>query len=203
MVMALPSRICRITAAILAALLMNGIGAHADQRPAVTPTRDVDVVYQTVHTGQDGHDQVMSQRMRWNVSSSRLRVDPPTGGLYMIIEYRTHRLTAVRESERAIIEMSAGTATGMPGFDKAGSFRKAGSAAIAGLPCTEWDTRDSSGMATIICLTDDGVLLRATSGDHILVEAASVIYGPLSDAIFSVPIGYQRIGPPKPEASSP
>ncbi len=182
---------------------MSGIGAHAGERPATIPTRDVDVVYQTVHTSQDGHDQVMSQRMRWDVAIRKLRVDPPTGGLYMIIDYRTHRLTAVRESERAVIEMSAGTATGMPGLDKATSFRKVGSATIAGLPCTEWNTRDSSGMATIICLTDDGVLLRAVSGDHILVEAASVIYGPLSDTIFSVPDGYQHIGAPKPEASSP
>ncbi len=182
---------------------MSGIGAYAGERPATIPTRDVDVVYQTVHTGQDGHDQVMSQRMRWDVAIRKLRVDPPTGGLYMIIDYRTHRLTAVRESERAVIEMSAGTATGMPGLDKATSFQKVGSAAIAGLPCTQWNTRDSSGMATIICLTDDGVLLRATSGNHVLVEAASVIYGPLSDAIFSVPDGYQHIGAPKPEASSP
>lgn len=180
---------------VFVALWLSATPAAADQRPLTIPTRDVDVVYETARADRAGHEQVLSQRMRWDAALGRLRVDPPAAGLYMVLDYRSHRVLAVREASRSVLEMNAAGATATPGVAKGGSLTVVGHATIVGLPCREWSTRDSSGLPAIVCLTADGVLLRATSGDHILLQATSVRYGPMDAALFDAPPGYRRINP--------
>ena len=181
---------------VLATLCMAWAGAsHADGRPPTVPTRDVDVVYQTARSDRAGHEQVLSQRMRWNAALGRQRVDPPVSGVYMVLDYRSHRMMAVHDADRSVLELNAARATATPGLAKGAPLAAAGSATVAGLPCTEWSTRDSAGQPAIVCLTADGVLLRATSGNHVLIEATSVTYGKLDPALFDAPQGYRRIAP--------
>ena len=186
----MPSKLAAIAICLAAAA-----PAHADGHPPTVPTRDVDVIYQTARVDRAGHEQVLSQRMRWEAALGKLRVDPPAPGVYMVLDYHTHRLLAVREANRSVVELNATTATATPGIPKGGALAAVGSATVAGLPCTEWRTRDSAGQPAIVCLTADGVLLRATSGDHVLLEAISVTYGPMDAVLFDVPPGYKRITP--------
>ncbi len=189
--LAMPSR-----KLVLAALCLAWAAtARADGRPPTVPTRDVDVVYQTARSDRAGHEQVLSQRMRWDAGLGKLRVDPPVTGVYMVLDYRTHQMLAVHEADRSVLEVNAAAATATPGVGKGAALTAVGSATVAGLPCSEWSTRDSAGRPAIVCLTVDGVLLRATSGNHILLEATSVRYGPMSAALFDAPPGYKRIAP--------
>lgn len=168
--------------------------AGAADHPPTRPTRDVDVVYQTVRDIA-GHEQVLSQRTRWAVSLGKERVDPPTAGLYVLVDFRTRKLMAVHPAQREVTEVDAGAALDTPGTASGGNFTLAGTDTVAGLPCSLWSTRDASGQPAVICLTADGVLLRATSGDHVLVEATSVSYGAMDPALFDPPAGFKRRSP--------
>jgi hypothetical protein len=66
---------------------------------------------------------------------------------------------------------------------------------VAGVGCTDWETK-SGGPDTLLCLTDDGVLLRVQAGGHTLIEATAVTYAPEDGAIFTIPAEYARIAPP-------
>jgi hypothetical protein len=56
---------------------------------------------------------------------------------------------------------------------------------------------DAAGEPSRLCLTDDGVLLRARAGGRTLLSAETVRYGPLDAALFQPPAGYahQKLGP--------
>ncbi len=169
-------------------LLLAAGAAHAQDRPSLTPTRDVDVTYRMT---QGGH--ALQQRTRWQIAERRMRVDTPTPGVYMIVDYAARRMSMVSDADRGVVEVqaNAGPMPGQPG--QAGAdFVRQGAAQVAGLPCTEWRTVDSQGVATLACITADGVLLRAQQAGRVLVEAARVSYGAQDPAAFRVPDGYTR-----------
>lgn len=129
-----------------------------------------------------------------------MRVDTPTPGVYMIVDYATRRMSMVSDADRGVLELEA-KAGPLPGQAPAGSdtgFVRGGAAQVAGLACTEWRTVDSRGAATVACITADGVLLRAQQGGRVLAEAARVTYGPLDPGAFRVPEGYARANRPDP-----
>lgn len=181
-------------AALLAALTVTPAGAQAD-RPATLPTRDVDVTYRT-----GGGERAMSQRSRWSAAERKMRLDTPTPGVYAIVDYAAGTMAMVSDQSRGVLDLPAPTG-GLPGQGAAqgapGSapFTRRGSTQIAGLPCTEWETRDLGGQATLTCFTDDGVLLQARRGAQVLVQATRVTYGALDPAAFAVPPGYAHGAP--------
>ncbi len=181
---------------IRAVLLMAAFtpAALAAEHPPITPQRDVDVTYTTAAPQAGGP--ALTQRMRWSVSSFRLRVDPPTPGLYMIVDYRTKQMAVVKPADRAVLDVSTAS-PGLPGA-AAGDYSRRGVAQVAGLACTEWQTLDAGGHDTLLCLTDDGVMLRASQGGHVLLEATGVSYGPQDPAAFVPPDGYRHIAGPPP-----
>ena len=67
---------------------------------------------------------------------------------------------------------------------------RVGADTVAGLACTQWRTTDTRGEQTLACTTDDGVMLRATAGGRVLMEAVSVSYTPQDQAVFALPPGY-------------
>ncbi len=166
--------------------------ALAQEKPPITPLRDVDITYSMAQPIQGGPP--LTQRMRWSVTAGKLRVDPPSPGLYMIIDYRTKRLAVVKDSERAVLDMNA-SAPGLPGAASSASFTRGGADQVAGLACTNWQTTDASGRPTLICVTVDGVMLRASQDGHALLEAASVTFGAQDPAAFLPPDGYRHISP--------
>ena len=173
--------------ALLASLL--AAPALAADRPPTIPLRDVDVTYQVAQPVEGGP--ALSQRMRWSVAAGRLRVDPPTPGLFMIVDYPAKRMSVVKIADRAVLDLPT-AAPGLPGA-AAGAFAARDGAVVAGLACANWQTTDAAGQDTLLCLTPDGVMLRASQGGQILLEASTVQYGPQDPAAFKAPEGYRHV----------
>ncbi len=162
------------------ALLLASAPALAQDRPPRLPARDVDVTYRSGS---------IEQRWRFRAFDQKLRLDPPTPGVYMILDYAAHQMTMVNDSEQAVLDTPApATAPFGPGTTRRGTDE------VAGLRCTEWETGDSAGLPTLACFTQDGVMLRARRGAAVLVEAAHVSYAPLDAGLFVVPAGYRHHG---------
>ncbi len=159
--------------------------AAAAERPPTMPQRDVDVTYRLLQTSSQAP--ALMQRNRWSVSAGRLRVDPPTPGIYMIVDYRAKRMAVVKPADRAVLDVPSAD-PGLPG-----TYTQQGSGSVAGLPCTNWQTADAGGRDTVLCLTADGVMLRASHGEHVLLEAVAVSYGAQDPAAFIPPDGFQHV----------
>jgi hypothetical protein len=173
----------------LVALLLAGQahGAPGDE-PLLLPTHDVDVTYRST-----AGTQVLQQRMRWSVATQSMRIDPPTTGVYVIIDYLTRRMSVVHDQEKSVVDMAAPAGmANVPGSTPAGKFVRRGDAVVDGVDCREWDTTDRTGQPADICVTNDGVLLRAGAQGHPLVSAVNVQYGPQDPALFRVPADYAR-----------
>ncbi len=160
----------------------------------MTPTRDVDVVYMMVQADAPDGPRVVEERMRWAIAAGRLRIDPPTPGMWMVMDTRTRRMATVRDPERSVLEIDSPQA--MPGPAPGGAFQRGPDDSVAGLRCTEWRTKDVTGTPTLACITADGVLLRASAAGHVLVEALHVAYVAQDPAVFRIPEDYQRLTPP-------
>jgi hypothetical protein len=166
-----------------AALLVGAAG----QAPLVQPSRDVDVTYKVPVAG--GTDMAILQRLRYSAALHRQRVDLPTSGNWMVLDYVAHRMELVRDESHEIVDVPAPqTQTAAAGA----AFVKQGAAQVAGLDCTEWRTRDTRGQETLACYTQDGVLLRARNDSAVLMEAVDVKYATQGPEIFALPAGYSR-----------
>ena len=179
-----------MTRVVIAAWLLALLAApaRAADHPPIVPQRDVDVTYDV--TAPAGGP-AMTQRMRWSTAAGRLRVDPPTKGIYMIVDYRNKRLAVVKPEQQAVLDLP-GAGPGMPGA-AAGAYTRQGADQVAGLPCTVWQTADAAGQDTLLCLTADGVMLRASQGGRVLLQAASVTYAAQDPADFIPPDGFTHI----------
>ncbi len=178
---------------LAAALALLASPAKADAPPSVKPTRDVDVTYK-VPVGAGGNTVVM-QRLRFSAALHRQRVDLPTSGNWMMLDFATHRMAMVRDESHEIVDLPAPDSASLPAGGA--GFTRVGQASVAGLDCTEWRTRDSRGEETVACYTPDGVMLRARNDTHTLMEAVSVHYGALPEAAFTLPDGYSHQTPAK------
>ncbi len=189
-------------AALLAAALAVPPAVAQADRPATLPTRDVDVTYRA---GQG--DRTVSQRSRWSAATRKMRLDTPTPGVYAIVDYAAGTLAMVSDRSRGVLDMPV-PAGGLPGQAAPNAaFARRGDSQVAGLPCTEWETRDLGGQATLTCFTADGVLLQARHGAQVLVQATRVAYGVVDPAALAVPPGYAhevpRAAPSQPAPSQP
>ncbi len=162
--------------------------AWADAAPVVQPTRDVDVTYRVPVPG--GADASLLQRLRWSAATRRQRVDLPTSGNWMMLDFARHRMALVRDESREVVDLPSPQTA-----DQAGAgagYTRVGTDSVAGLACTQWRTVDTRGHETVACYTGDGVLLRAMAGDRVLMVAVHVAYGAVGDGVFEVPAGYAR-----------
>jgi len=125
----------------------------------------------------------MTERMRWQAATLRQRVDPPTDGLFIVIDYREGRMHTVRLSDRLVLDMAAPASGG-------GTYVRQGEDQVAGLACTDWEATATDGRRTVACITADGVMLRASAGGATLLSAMSVDYAQQDPALFAVPDGF-------------
>ena len=167
----------------LLALLLLAVPALAQERPATVPTRDVDVTYRA-----GAGAAAVQQRSRWWVGEGKMRLDPPTPGVYMIVDTRARTMAMVSDADRGVVDLPA------PNLSPGGRYVRGGTDQVAGFACTEWETLDTQGQPTVACFTGDGVLLRARRGAAVFVEAVAVRYGPPDPAAFVVPPGYKHSG---------
>lgn len=186
-------------AALTASLPLRPADAQAPSRPFVVPQQDVDVLY-AVPMPASGPAQApiaaAAQRMRFSVAPARQRVDPPGPGTYMITNYDLGQLIVVQPSQRiATLLPAPGGPIAPHGTRAVGDYRQQGTRTVAGLACTDWATRDASGTDSVVCLTADGVMLRAMQGGQVLVQAVRVAYGRQDPSLFAVPDGYRSQTP--------
>lgn len=172
--------------AVIPLCLLAGAAAAQD-RPAALPTRDVDVTYRSDQAGQP-----LEQRSRFAASLQRMRLDMPTPGLYMIMDYRAHTMSVVSDPDRGVLDMPAPPGAPAMGANPGAAYHRRGQDRVAGLPCTEWEVQDTIGQPALTCFTEDGVMLRARRGAAVLAVAVRVAYGPLDPALFAPPPGYER-----------
>ena len=166
--------------------------ALADQ-PLLRPSRDVDVTYRAA-APQGGKE--IEQRVRWLAASQTMRIDPPSPDLHVIIDYVARRMSVVRDATRSVVEMAApDSMTDVMGGEAATAFVRRGEATVAGRPCVEWQTLDRGAHPALVCITEDGVLLRAGTTQLARVSAVSVRYAPQDPAAFRVPADYVRHSP--------
>ena len=178
--------------AALALCLSWASPALADQ-PLLRPSRDVDVTYRAA-APQVGKE--IEQRVRWLAASQTMRIDPPSPNLHVIIDYVARRMSVVRDATRSVVEMAApdSMANAIGGATATGFVRR-GEATVAGRACVEWQTQDRATHPALVCITDDGVLLRAGTAEQVRVSAISVQYAPQDPAAFLVPADYARLTP--------
>jgi hypothetical protein len=176
---------------LIAALLLASSAAFADAPPAVQPRRDVDVTYKVPVAG--GNNVAILQRLRFSAALHRQRVDLPTSGNWMMLDFAAQTMALVRDQSKEIVDLPAPASASQPGAGE--GFVKAGQAQVAGLDCTEWRTRDTRGQETLACYTDDGVLLRARNDSGTLMEAVQVNYTTLPASVFALPEGYSHQKP--------
>ncbi len=194
----MPAAMRRIPFAWLALLpTLAAAAVAAEERPPIRPTRDVDITYTMTGADDRGQPRTLSERMRWAPAAGLLRVDPPTPDVYFIVQMQQHHLLAVREAARTVMLLEADTAALVPGVGHASHFERGAAATVAGLPCTDWNTQDTGGQPATVCLTEDGVLLRAKQGEQVLVQARTVDYATADPAVFQVPAGFQTVRPPR------
>ncbi len=174
-----------ITGAVLS--LLTATAAFAQSRPQLIPTRDVDVTYRVTQAGR-----TLEERVRWLAAEQIQRVDS-SGPVYMIVDHKTRRLTLVNTARRTVLAMAAPRQSPLdPAGDAA--FGNAGQASVVGLPCTQW--RMPAGGEKQLCVTDDGVMLRAQDAGTTVAEATMVRYGQADPASFQVPADFQNVPPP-------
>ena len=155
--------------------IFSGGAAHAQQS---LPTRDVDVIY--------GAAQNVTQRWRFRAVDQKLRLDPPTAGLHMIIDYPAHTMAVVNDTDRTVMTVPAPPIASGRGTPR-------GTDTLLGQACTVWEQTDSQNQPTQTCYTGDGVMLRARRGTQTLVEAVAIAYAPADPAAYTIPSGYTRL----------
>ena len=113
-------------------------------------------------------DTSLLQRLRWSATRHQQRVDLPTSGNWMVLDFAGHRMALVRDETHEVIDLPSPRSADQPGAGA--GYTRAGTATVADLACTEWRTIDTRGQETLACYTDDGVLLRATAGPRVLMQ---------------------------------
>jgi hypothetical protein len=181
-------------AAMVWAMAAQAADPPRPDRPLTLPTRDVDVIYRLGQIHPATEPRVIEQRLRWNASAGLMRVDPPTPGLYVILDTHSRVMSTVREADHSVLQIAN---TGpIPGTPSGARFIREGEAVVASLPCTEWETTDIAGAPALVCVTADGVMLRALTSGRTVMEATHVTYGAMDPATFRVPSDYTIVAPP-------
>ena len=88
----------RFAAFAAAACWLAAPVALADPAPRVNPTRDVDITYK-VPVARNASTAIL-QRLRYSATLREQRVDLPTSGNWMVLNYTTHRMAMVRDESR-------------------------------------------------------------------------------------------------------
>jgi hypothetical protein len=174
----------------LGVVLLTG-PALADTPPPVQPLRDVDITYKVPVPGVNVS--VILQRVRFSAALHMQRLDLPTSGNWMLLDFAAHKMAMVRDQSHEIVEVPAPESAGLPGAGA--GFTRLGPSTVTGIPCTEWRTRDNRGQEMVACYTDDGVMLRASNVNGLMMEAIAVKYGTEPAGVFALPAGYTRQQP--------
>lgn len=182
------------TTLLCGATLLATLGtASAQERPRnIYPTHDVAITYTVTDARRNSTSTV---EMHWRDGGQEARVDLP-GSTYAIVNRGADQAMLVMPRQRVVMEIPL-SATPVSEFlpdggSSSGSteFTRGGSDTVLGRRCTIWTLRNARGTASV-CLTDDGVVLRAeghaNDGEGGAVLASAVHYGPQPQSLFTPP----------------
>lgn len=187
--------------AILAAsIAVAALPAAAQTRPTVHPTRDVAVEYHVTgaESGTAGPHQVGTIKIQYDAQGHRMRIEPEGHPGYMIVNRAAAQMFMVVPEQHMYMELPYNPQPAMNYDSQDASFTRRGSDTVAGLPCTVYDVKGSQHTGEV-CLTDDGVMLRATDAGPQHrggLEATHVSYGTLPASLFAPPPGFQKMDSP-------
>ena len=182
------------TAATAGTLCLGmAVPAVAQEHPLTQPSRDVMVEYH-VESKEAGPQRPRDVRMYFTDQGNKMRVEGSGQPGYAVMDRGAGRMMVVMPEQRMYMEMPLDPKR-MMGFDsKDGTFTRHGTDTVAGYTCNVYDaqTERHSGQ---VCITDDGVMLRARSNDNNEggnLEATKVVYGSQQASLFAPPAGYQK-----------
>ena len=185
----------------LALALLAGLAtpALAQERPPMTPTRDVALTYHMLGPRPG------ALHMSLQAGTGLSRVQGPSQHGYVIVDRTAKQMTLVMTEKQIymVVPIPAGQQRS-PELDPTARFTRRGTDTVAGVACTVWDYSGEHATGTA-CITDDGVMLRVQdSASHHGMEAAEVTYAPQPDADFRPPSGFTKQDvPPMPPMGSP
>lgn len=179
--------------------------ALAQERPTMLPTRDVMVTYRAsgpapASPGASGPAAMRQQEMKVAMlaGGKMMRIEGLGGGAaaggYVIVDRDAQRMTMVVTQDRRYMEMPANDAVSR-GFllNESMTFARRGLETVAGVKCTLWEVTSREGAGSV-CVTDDGVMLRARGQDgRGGLEAIAVQYGPQPASLFRPPADFSKI----------
>lgn len=178
---------------VIAAVCIAALPLAAQARPELHPTRDVVVQYHV--TGPRGPNDSGEVKVYYAEHGQRMRIEPAGRPGYMIVDRSAARMDMVMPAQHIYVDLPYDPKTLMNFEDKDARFTRHGTDTVAGLRCTVYEV-ESRGHTGQICLTDDGVMLRAKGNDpqrQGMLEAISVQYGPQPASLFAPPPGYQKL----------
>jgi hypothetical protein len=179
--------------------LLAAAPAYAEDPPLIHPNRDVAVDYRSsgmAHGPADDPAGVIT--MRFSGQGNRIRIDGPHGHGYAILDIDSGRMTMVITDKQIYMEAPANPGMLAMFQAKPAAFRKTGNDTIAGVACTTYAAtiNDHDGQ---VCLTGDGVLLRARSTEpngQRELEAVKVTYEAQPAELFGPPAGFKKMDVP-------
>lgn len=180
-----------VAALTVAALMKVAPAAAAERAPIYLPTRDVTVLYRV--SGRAAQ-QVRELNVRYSATRRLMRVETEDRGMgYLLVDPARRNARMVVPGLGQFIDLPlARDRRAALLFGEGLRFTKRGKARIAGRECLNWDVQSDRDTATV-CLTPDGVLLRAQgrSGDiaDSSIVATRVDDTPLTPALFQLPSG--------------
>lgn len=188
----------RLAALLLgvAALVLEAVPARAEPNPFASPQHDADITYAipvAAAPGRDGQPATvgLTQRLRVQAATGLQRIDPPSAGAYMVTDGHTGRMLVIQPQRRtATMVPSQGGRLPPLGERATGAYQRVGPRTVAGAGCTDWRTHDETGQDSVVCLTDDGMLLQVVQDGRIRAQAIRLDRSPQPDSLFAVPAGF-------------
>jgi len=184
-----------------ASLLIAAGAAVAQERPLIQPSRDVSVTYRVEGAAADVVPGGIPGALvlSWDAAGQRLRAGPQGRSQAVIVDLRAHSAVVVDTVLRSALTLPVRDGDLAPLTLDGVRLTRQRDVTLAGLACTEWAVQSSRGAGTV-CLTADGVALRAdgtVDGRHGTFTATNVSYGPVRDDLFRVPSEFMQFSVPK------
>ena len=185
-------RVAIMMAAIASTLALP---AAAQDRPPLTPTRDVSVTYRAEGGGPNSGE----MRLSWLNAEKKMRMDLPGGAGWSLTDMRSGQVVMVMEAQRMVMELPRDPSSANPAQPSpTARFTRGGTETVLGHRCTVWRYEDGEHRGEA-CVTAEGIMLRsqASSGGHRgSMTATEVAFGPQDPARFRVPAGYRSMQMP-------
>ncbi|UPY36201.1 DUF4412 domain-containing protein [Sediminicoccus sp. KRV36] len=167
--------------------------AWAQDRPAITPTRDVAVTYRATTEGQPPGE----IRMSWLTARNLMRMDMPGGQGWIVVNLAAGSAFMVTDAQRMVMDMPSAGASARMTPSASARFTREGNARVANTDCVNWRMEDQ-GQTARVCMTSDGVMLKTESlagqgPGRGTLEATAIAFGPQDAARFQRPAGYQSL----------